>query len=224
MKKPQGIIFDMDNTVIRSLIDFPLMKSEVCRILSQAGIEPDVTAPVAKITALAKKDALMTDEIWDILWQRIAEIEYEGLTKAVLEPGIVPILEGLIPHAHLFMLTNNVYTDAEATIRRLEVRDYFDIMIGRGITPALKPSPDGILYILKKFSHLKAIDCMAIGDAIIDIQSAEAAGIEKFIAYNASHDEDWNRHSKKPLFYLKKWDQESLEFLLQTLKRGAFDG
>jgi phosphoglycolate phosphatase len=221
MKKDYGVIFDMDNTVIRSDIDFPLMNKEAIRILEEAGINLPDKSWVSRMAAMVKNDPLMTDELWDYLWRRMAEIEFEGLKKAALEPGIVPILEGLNEHAHLFLLTNNVHTDAETTLKRLGVDEYFDILIGRGMVPALKPAPDGIFYILKQFPHIKAQDCIAVGDALNDIQSAHAAGIDRFVAYVASHAEDWSRNERQPLYCLQDWNEESLARLLQTLKKGA---
>jgi phosphoglycolate phosphatase len=40
MKKIRGIIFDMDNTILRSRIDFGSMKNEIFRYLTSLGILP----------------------------------------------------------------------------------------------------------------------------------------------------------------------------------------
>ncbi|MGI6361533.1 MAG: HAD family hydrolase [Bacillota bacterium] len=218
MQKQKGIIFDMDNTVIHSFIEYSLMHSKTCRMLKEAGIEPDESLSVSPIMQAAKNHPLMTEELQAAIWQMVREVEYEGLKKAVLEKGILDILEGVKPHANLFLITNNVHQDAEETVKHLGVRDYFDLVLGRGVTPALKPSPKGILYTLEQFPHLKASDLLATGDAVIDIQSASAAGVEKFIAYNSSHIENWQRIEQRPIHYLTKWDQEALEIFLRQLQ------
>lgn len=226
MKYPNtAIFFDMDNTLIKSFIDYALMKSETVRLLRQYGLPPaDEKMPVAKMMALAERNEKCTPEIAEAVWKRINEVEDAGLSLAVPENGAVDLLRRLSADTHILLLTNNVHASAAKTLERMGVMPYLSVFAGRGVVPALKPSPAGYQYLLNQLSpKVDFKSCLATGDALIDIQAASELGVD-FIAYNGSREEDWQRHSVMPRLYLRKWNDEAYRQICELLDEKNREG
>lgn len=213
-----GLIFDLDNTLLRSAIDFSLMKNEVCRLLRQAGLPFDERLPVSAMISAAAPPPLLAREIW----QAVERIEASGMEAAVLEPGAEEALRLLRPSHRLCLLTNNLHLAARRALAAHGIEDYFDLTAGRSESAALpfpggetlKPDPGGMLAIRRAFPEVKK--WLTVGDAVIDAQAAAAAGIG-FAAYNNSRAEDWHGHGIKPLACLKAWDEQAVSLLRQIL-------
>lgn len=204
-KEPKKIIiFDMDNTLLRSSIDFTEMKREVCRRLEQAGIEADTALPVAQIIQSSRSHPRYHPDIEASLWQLVNEVEAKGMEKAVLEPGIIPVLARLGQKAGLMLLSNNLHANLEWVLEEWSLDQYFLAIAGRDEVEELKPLPHGYLYLMSLYPQHSPADFLAIGDAAIDLLAAQAAGIP-FVAYNNSRQEDWSSLSPKPLAYLENW-------------------
>lgn len=216
--KKKIIIFDMDNTIIESKIDFPLMYQDVHRFLREADIPFDDTIWISKVLSDLEGHPKMTPDLWDSIWRRINEIETEGLLAADLEKNAGYILEKLAPEVRMAILTNNVHQAAVDILKKLDIFHYFEVVAGRGVVPDLKPSPNGMLYILDKARDIVPAEAISIGDAINDGLAATMAGID-FIAYNTSHIVNWSKAPYAPLHYLRGWDEDSLKMLLSYIKR-----
>jgi len=216
--KKKIIIFDMDNTIIESKIDFPLMYRDVHRFLREAEIPFDDTIWISKVLADLERHSKMTPDLWDTIWQRINDIETEGLLAADLEKNAGYILEKLAPEVRMAILTNNVHQAAIDILKKLDIYHYFEVVAGRGVVPDLKPSPNGMLYVLDKAQDIIPAEALSIGDAINDGLAAITAGID-FIAYNASHIVNWRKAPYTPLHYLRGWDENSLKMLLSYIKQ-----
>lgn len=217
--KKHLIIFDMDNTLIHSRIDFALMKSETCRLLRQAGLMPDESLPVAQILNGFKQDSMLAEDVETHIWRAICEIEADGLAGAEVEPQIELVLNLLEPYAHLAALTNTNELAALASLRRLGLAGRFAHIMGRGSAPQLKPAPGGMLALLSYYPQLKAADALAVGDALIDIRAAHAAGM-LFCAYNRSRQERWQEAGCVPDLQLTAWDEDAAAAILKLLQCG----
>ena len=216
-QKKKMIIFDMDNTIIESKIDFPLMYIDVHRYLREAGMPFDANTSISKTLADLKNHPNMTADLWQTIWQRINDLETEGLLVAVLEKNARYVLDKLANNVRMTILTNNVHQAAIDILKKLDVYDYFEVVAGRGVVPELKPSPNGMLYVLDTAQDVTPAETLSIGDAINDGSAALAAGID-FIAYNTSHIENWSRAPYTPLHYLRGWDEDSLRMLMSFFK------
>lgn len=186
MSRIKGIIFDMDNTLLRSNIDFEAMKQETFHFLNSRGILPggfNVTNHTSStIIEEAMKTGLMTEELLLEMWSIPMKFEIEGMKDADLEPGVIDILEQLKGHYRLAIVTNNSNKAAEAALRDNSIYGYFDFVVGRESMGALKPSPDGFRFILDQYSDISVEEWLSVGDAWIDGKASAAAGI-KFISY-----------------------------------------
>jgi len=77
----------------------------------------------------------------------------------------------------LAILTNNKSQYAEEVLEKFNLTKYFDTIIGFNDVSEVKPSPEGIQIILKKW-NLKPTDTIFIGDMTTDIEAGKAAKVK----------------------------------------------
>ena len=87
--KNKLIIFDMDNTILQSRIDFPKMKRIVWRMLDDLGLPQFKCHSTADSIMHYAQSPAYDRQIAEEMWRRVGEIEDEGLLAAVMEPGAV---------------------------------------------------------------------------------------------------------------------------------------
>ena len=220
MERNKLIIFDMDNTLIHSHLDFPLMKAETLRLLREAGHEPDETLPLTQTMNIIKYSGKLSSESETRIWRRVDEIECAGLENIDAEPGIEEVLELLSYSTHMVALTNTKEEAASACLCKLGLTKWLEYVMGRGGAPQLKPAPDGMLELLAHYPLLKAADALAVGDALIDIRAARGAGL-RFVAYNRSRAEQWQTGDYKPDLQLKSWDESAAKQILALFGDGV---
>jgi phosphoglycolate phosphatase len=211
----RGIIFDMDNTLLRSKIDFQAMKNELSRYFSSLGLLPEHVL-LEKYTAStlmeeANRTNRMTDQQKAEMWEICKRHEQIGMKGAMLEPGVAELLETLYGKYVLTVVTNNSLDAAESALRENGVASYFDCVVGRELMKSLKPSPDGVHYILNRYPHISASGWIAVGDSWIDGKAAAEAGV-KFISYRGDL-KTMNKNGVYPIANLK-----AIGDLLQTIK------
>ncbi|MCY9764385.1 HAD family hydrolase [Paenibacillus alvei] len=183
----KGIVFDMDNTILRSRIDFQAMKNETYQFLVSKEILPDGYSLDYHTTSTIIEEAVqtnrMTEELLNEMWDIAKKHEVYGMQGADLEPGAVEVLSELKGRYHIAIVTNNSVEAAEIALRDNDIMEYFDFIIGREVMKALKPSPDGYLRVLDEFKH-SANEWLSVGDSWIDGKASISAGI-RFIAYRS---------------------------------------
>lgn len=210
--KNKLIIFDMDNTILQSHIDFDWMMKEVMAILHEHGLDKYRARTVAQTITLFCQSPDYDPELEQLIWDKVCQVETEGMDKAVAEPGAVEALSYLSRYAYLAVLSNNTDAAIGDNLERLGLAAYLNCVAGRNSVPLLKPSPLGMLHIKDMFPDIELAHTVTVGDAIIDAQAAEAAGI-KFVAYNRSRSENWQKFAIKPLLELHQWDKTSCDAL-----------
>ncbi len=210
--KNKLIIFDMDNTILRSRIDFPRMKQAVHDILDEHGLGCYKRHSVAFSMNAYTESADYDPELAERMWREISLIEDEGLRQAVLEPGAAEALAYLGQYAELATLTNNTEMNLADNLGRLGLLPYLSCVAGRGTVPKLKPAPDGLLWVLAHYPGLTAADVLSVGDAMNDAYASRAAGMG-FVAYNNSRAQNWEFWQVEPLLRLTDWDRESCDRL-----------
>ena len=181
----QGVIFDMDNTLLSSSIDFAAMKRDVHAHLLRLGVWPDGEPPEGHtVSTMLERARLsgMTDDMCSVVMRIIERYEYEGMQGAQLEPGAAETLAALHGRCALAVLTNNAEAAALRALRDTGVDRYFDCIAGRERMEAMKPSPSGFLYILKQCKASSPGKWLAVGDSWIDGEAATLAGVP-FVSY-----------------------------------------
>ena len=209
-RRKYGIIFDMDNTLLHSVINFSLMKQRACEIMDKYGISHDASLSVSAMVNTAHTTEAAKEEIW----REIQQIEDIGGKNAELEPGIKELLPKLHSEFILAILTNNTQKSAVDMLAANKIQNYFDMAAGRETVPEAKPSPAGYIHIMKSFPDKTR--WLAIGDALIDAQGAIGAGIP-FISYEGSRQENWANHGITPPLTFSRWDKETYGILRKFL-------
>ncbi len=164
----KGIIFDMDGTLTVPLLDFN-------RIRSDLGITEGDIAEVIESWPEPKRTQG---------WQLIEKYEHEAGNNNQLQPDVVEVLSRFAAgRIRLGIITRNTMASVEKLLKtKLPVA--FDAVLTREF-PHMKPSPEPVLHILKKW-NLPPEECLMAGDYIHDIQAANAAGVVSCYYKNAN--------------------------------------
>ena len=158
MRRFDGVIFDMDGTLIEPLLDFQEVRAEL-GIPRGEGI----------LEALDAMDA----ERAEPLRRRLVDRELAAARKALLHPGAAEILDE-IRRAGLkvALLTRNAAEAMEIVLERFGLR--FDLAWSRENGP-IKPEPDGVLRACRALG-IRPGRCACVGDFRYDLLAARAAG------------------------------------------------
>lgn len=183
--RPQEIalIFDLDNTLIHSTIDFVGTRHRLIDALEAAGAAPAPREALLRepIPALVAMGEAADPDVGRAMWAIVAAAEAEGLRHAVAVEHAHEVLAALRARGfRLAVLTNNAREGVEPKLRELDLARYFDVVATRSEVPALKPSPEGIRYILRRLPPVRR--AYVVGDAWIDGRAAADAGA-RFIGF-----------------------------------------
>ncbi|WP_261301254.1 HAD family hydrolase [Paenibacillus andongensis] len=187
MKSSQvrGIIFDMDNTLLRSRINFQMMKKQVADYLIEHDLLP-VSFPFQEHTTSTMiayvKAKGMPEESYTEVMKMVVEHELIGMEGAGLESDVSELLNVLMKGYVLVIVTNNSYKAAVHALETTGIRPYFDLVIGREQMEDMKPSPSGYLAAKQHFPQILESEWISIGDSWIDGRASIDAGIP-FISY-----------------------------------------
>lgn len=185
-RKVQGIVFDMDNTLLKSNIDFAAMKKETFRFLSSRGVlsaELDLNGHTSStLIAAALQTRSMSAALIRDMWEIPRKYEMAGMHQAELEPGVTELLSQLRGKYYLTVVTNNSIEAADRALRNHRIQDCFDYIVGREGMESLKPAPDGFLHILQSYGNTAPEEWISVGDSWIDGKASAEAGVA-FISY-----------------------------------------
>lgn len=216
-RKPYGIIWDMDNTILQSHIDFRLLHREVCGYLAEKQLLiPDYEKKTTAEVLMEIKQLPHYRPEWEQnAWQIVGQIEALGMKDAQLEPGVEQALVPLSSQTHMVVLTNNSQIPAELGLARNGVDCLFDGIYGRESVPDLKPSSLGVEEILAQFPWVPPANWVFIGDAGIDARAAIGAGVA-FASYTGSRKEDLTPY--QPVLQFECWQPDCGEKILAYLQ------
>jgi len=174
---PHGIIFDMDNTLMDSALDFDAIRKAMNFPPGQPLLE--------HINALPPAEAVVQH-------QKLLQHELTGARQATPLPGVVDFLGYIAAKGwKTAVLTRNSREAAAITLERLQGGDSFDIVISREDGPP-KPDPWAILHICQQWNTTPA-EVVMIGDYHFDINAGNRAGSHTvLIAHTQVHlEEPW---------------------------------
>jgi len=211
-----ALIFDLDNTLIHSTIDFIGTRHRLIDLLEAAGVAPAARAVLIHepIPHLAAMGEAAGEKIGREMWEIVAAAEAAGLRDAVVVEHAAEVLAELRARGYrLAVLTNNARSGVAPKLAALGLDRYFDVVATRTEVPALKPSPEGIRYILARLPGVRL--SYVIGDAWIDGRAAQEAGA-RFIGFGARE-----AASRERGVAPWAWITDLRELLTLELTRGA---
>ncbi len=183
----RAVIFDLDNTLIHSNIDFHAMRSTIVRELLLCGVPGDLVSE--DITVLSninagraylkgRAGAMPIVEVDARLTQALTGVELTAIPGVSEVAGASELLAALHKlGCRVGILTRGSRRYALAALERAGIENGFDVMICRDDRPLdeAKPNPAPLIEIAKKFG-LEPIECLFVGDHVIDQQCALGAG------------------------------------------------
>ena len=188
-----ALIFDMDNTLIGSRIDFPAIRRSLIALLRTAGAAgqaDDVLMryALAHLIALgAAHDRVHGTALTRRMWEIIETHESDGLQDALPLDGAGEVLATLRARGfRLAIVTNNGRAGALDALRAAALLDLVDVIVARDDVPALKPAGDGVAEAARRLGAIERT--YVIGDSWIDGAAAAACGA-RFIAYRRPSEE-----------------------------------
>lgn len=204
-KYSYGIIFDMDNTLLQSAIDFTEMKRSVFELLVKDGLcAPNFdwhSHTASQLIEMARQSGKLKQETEVRIWDAVTECEKQGMHGAQLEPYVPEVLAELYGDCHLVVLTNNSCIAAQEALKETGIDHYFDYIVGREQMTALKPSASGVYYVLDHYPDVPAERWMFVGDSWIDGKAAKEGNIA-FTAYKGNHNQ-MEKNEVYPVVYIE---------------------
>jgi len=185
-----ALVFDMDNTLIGSHIDFPAIRRALIALLREAGATDEtdealMRRALAQLLALgAAHDVAHGTALVPRMWETIEAHETAGLQDALPLDNARDVLEALRARGfRIAVLTNNARAGALDALRAADLLHAVEVLVARGDVRSLKPAGDGVTEAARRLGEVERL--YVIGDSWIDGAAAAEAGA-KFIAYRRS--------------------------------------
>lgn len=190
----KAIIFDLDGTLINSIggiaysvnltrkfYSLPPQPDELIASFIGNGIRKLMERSLARDenSTVALDDAVKT----------MSELYTENpLAETFLYPGVKETLVTLAQsNWHLAVVTNKPQNASEKILQGLGIRELFDENIGGGGDFPLKPEPDALYYLIKKY-HIDPEYCFVAGDNYTDLDFAANGNVKSiFCTWGFGH-------------------------------------
>ena len=191
--KKRGLIFDCDGTLVDSL-GYALESFNYA--LAEIGESPRTVEEIKRYFGLGA-DKIFTQLLGDSKKGLLAFESYiSHQSKLALDMKLHAGIRDLLNLAKSEKLLMGVVTgrhsrDMHLVLNPHQLTDYFQILISDDHVQNSKPAPDGIILAMKKLGLVPSDVCY-IGDSIVDIQAAHAAGCMAIAAI-------WDKHANKDI-------------------------
>ncbi|HLV79220.1 MAG TPA: HAD family hydrolase [Chthonomonadaceae bacterium] len=183
-------LFDLDNTLIETHIDFPGMKREMLALVGRYGLDP---APLAAFDILGVVEAACqalesagrapeVERLRAEAFARLAEIETAACAAPVEMEGAAELLELLrargVPVA---IVTRNCRTVSERLLAHGRLS--CDALLTRDDVARVKPHPDHLRAALAALARKQGVQVLPpqaslmAGDHWMDVAAGQAAGL-----------------------------------------------
>lgn len=182
--KLRGIVFDLDNTLVQSHVDFPKMKRRIIKLLEGNGHPQDTLSPIDQTTVVImehaegewEKQGKPEEErrrLRDVITGYMNQGELEAVETLTEIPGVSEAVEKLKAKGlKLAILTRGHHEYAVEALKKTGMHGYFGVLLGRGETPQPKPYREAIDYTVRRMG-LTVDEVVMVGDHQIDYDSAK---------------------------------------------------
>ncbi len=207
----KGVVFDLDGTLIHSIIDFPKMKRHMIGILEANGVPEGLLTTKDLNVEIFEKAERAWDEEGKPESERVgvrARLE-EAMNQGEIEAiATVEPVEGATETARtlkergykLAILTRSHHAYAVESLKKIGAYEYFDLIIGRNETPKPKPYAEAMEHTAELMG-MRLNEVVLVGDHHLDMMSAANAGC-LFIGVRTGRrgDESWRGQKPEALF------------------------
>ncbi|MBN1331184.1 MAG: HAD-IA family hydrolase [Candidatus Heimdallarchaeota archaeon] len=189
-EKKFAIIFDFDNTLVKSNINFPAMKISMARMVREYGIDlgndeeiPGRYTAGNIIDEVGKYDADNNTNLVLELWKVVENFERSGMEDISVDEEVFLMLKWLYENDFsLSILTNNSRAPTLEVLEKFQLKKFFDLIVAREDISKMKPDKEGLELIIQKL-FLNPDNVVFVGDSWVDGKAAKNANI-RFILFN----------------------------------------
>jgi len=200
----KAVMFDLDDTLIHSTIDFMKLKRKTIDFYSSLGISPDTLFPnmktheiLQKATSMLRKKGYTPREILcivkktSILWN---QIELENISSTCPIEGAKKTLTTLKKQSYdVGVVTRSCRRYALKVLKLTGLLEFVDVIVARDDCEKDKPDPEPLVHAMKAVGS-KAEETIMIGDSITDFLCSKNAGV-RFIG--VLHEDDGLKNLKR---------------------------
>lgn len=186
MERVKAIIFDLDNTLIKSRINFKEMKSSIINLFVNMGVVPNLlnksmlNVEIIKVSEEYLSKRMSKERVREILSKAneiMNKFEVESLRDAKLMEGAIDVLKLLKEMGFkIGIVTNGCRKYAEEIIDRFGLDKYIDALVARDDVPYPKPDPRHLQQVLN-ILNVSAEEAIFIGDHWIDAICSKRAKV-----------------------------------------------
>jgi phosphoglycolate phosphatase-like HAD superfamily hydrolase len=198
----RGIIFDLDGTLIKSVVDFPRMKTRMIEFINELPIsKPNYIITQTTNEIISDLNKRMTDQgitegernrILVEISKILTEVEFENLAKVELLPGVKEfILMCANMGIKLGILTRASREYLMASLEQTGIKQYFSVILSRDEFTLLKakPHPYALKFTIKEL-EVPPEKVIFVGDHEIDFRCAKEGNIRFVGVLSGAYDED----------------------------------
>jgi len=176
----QAVIFDLDGTLIDAVLKINEAKKEFIRRVRKLGvniraISPERPAEII-ITYLERYYGMRRESLMTVLEKAFEPYELEAAERTKAKDGVQHVLERLkFIGCRIGLASNNSRKSVEIILKKLEIRELFDVVVARDDVKRLKPHEE---IIVKAVSRLKTVPwrSLYVGDSAVDVIAGKRAG------------------------------------------------
>ncbi|MBA2404438.1 MAG: HAD family hydrolase [Bdellovibrionales bacterium] len=190
------ILFDCDGTLLKSL-GFGMDAFNFA--LEHVGARPHTPEEIKKFFGQSADkifyhllgDKKKAEEAYEIYF----EFEVNHVSRIHTHAGIVELLDNLkASGARMGVVTGRHSRDLELLFNHTKLHHYFEALVCDDHLSIPKPHPEGLLLVATRM-NINIKDCYYVGDSVMDIQAAHAAGAKSIAALwdQWAHQEEMER-------------------------------
>lgn len=180
--KIKAIVADMDGTITKFNLDYMNTRQRILEELDKKNLRtPDMNDQLSLFIVLGKlKDRLDVNTFEALRGQvygYLEEMELKAATDVTLYPGVMDTLQKLRSNSiKIGLVTNNGRKGTELTLSRYRLENLFDAVVTRDDCDDMKPAAEPVLKVLTALNVTPG-EAILIGDGVMDIVAARAAGV-----------------------------------------------
>lgn len=178
-------LLDFDMTVVDmfDFVDMYALRRDVRRQLQKNGfsVEGLRNLPVGLLRSAYEHDTgneSTRGRRWSEVSELVCTYETDAAERAIAYADTVPFLNELSESGtRIAIVSSNCEDSIEKTLLRLDIRNYFDCVVGRrSVKWRMKPSPLCVNLALEQIG-MRAADAFGVGDTTADMRSFASAGV-----------------------------------------------
>jgi len=185
----KAVFFDFDGTVVKFMFNAQKALTEIIDVYAKSGLPQNLLTPDLRISEILNKveeylnanpskgDKERAEAFREKTLQVIEKYEMESAISTTLIDGVAAVLEELKEKGlKLVVITNNSEKPMRHALQKVGLNGFFDLVLTRGSTQFIKPSPQPIQEALKRLK-IHPSEAAFVGDSPIDVRAAHEAGV-----------------------------------------------